>query len=312
MARRHFARGTRCALLLVTLCVPILAAGRAAAAGTGADRNVAPSTPPIHIRQEGWTVLNGKPTVKEDYAHLLMLCRNSGKSVTPLKADVVAKLGRSFYDIRFVGAKISIHSVSWGWTTGPGYADACHFRAIRNEREAIARADGTFSINLDEGTAEHDPTYRVTRTIVPITTDAERAQDVAAQATTATELKQMGFGGLVAEGQSKGTPSLVAGQPCLRISDPIAGTACIWSGGAHWGFATDGPAPLDGYISGYDPDLTNVNRVLLPGDTLALSIAPTGDLGGTRLVTREMTIGQPPPPATFRLPPNLSVKTAGR
>ena len=306
--KRHCNR-IKHALILSVFCGSALGAGQVMAAGTdaGAEKNVAPETPPIHIRQEAWTVLDGKPSVQSHYAHALAICQKAGAALdfVPLKDDVVKKLGHSFYDIWFKGTNVSIHSVSWGFKMGPSMPESCHFRAVRTEREAIANENGAYTINLDEGTMERDPDHRVVRTLAPVRSDAQKEQDDAEQAAVMAELKKQGYGGVVAQAQTTETPSEAAGQPCLKIENKAEGSACIWSGGAQWGFREHGPAKADGYISGYDADLTHIDVVLLPGDTIPLSATPPKDIG-IQLVTREMTVGTPPDGNTFQLPPNLS------
>lgn len=303
--------GTGVAAWLVGLAVGVGCVVGSASAGEGrdasADVNVAPDTPPIHLRQTGWYVKHGRPYVQGEYADLLRTCRKADFPTTPLAGDIVKKLGRSYYDIWIEGARLAIRSTSWGFDVDDG-EQACRFRAVRSERAAIANENGIYSLDLDVHSAHRRAADRkiVRYARKPRTPAAQRADDKQRAAVMAL-LKKQGYGQIADEAASTRTSSArVAGQPCRKTQKRSSGSVCVWSGGRRWGF-DDVADHSPGYISGYTPLLTSVDVVLLPGDSLILSASPAND-EGERLTTQMMTVGKPPQTSVFDVPANVSIE----
>lgn len=283
----------------------------ASQAGNDTPANVVLKTPPIHLRQTGVTMNNGKPHVETEYKYLLYNCQKAhGKlTLTPIRGNRVDKLGRTYYDIWFKGDQVAIRSTSWGFKV----QHLCEFHAVRHVRMAIANADGVYSINLDDGTAIHDASSTVVRNAIRPQTAGQKAADAKERAKVVAALKKQGYAAAVDTAPSNPTSTKVVGQPCTQTSSPTYGQSCIWTGGVRWGFRQSGPATVTaGYISGFDPLLTDVDVVKLPGDTILLSHTPPDDGVGDRLTTQTMTVGKPFDAHVFEVAPNISVQPTGQ
>lgn len=194
--------------------------------------NAALKTPPIHLRQTGYTVTNGHPYVETFYKHMLSNCQKAhGKlRLTPIPGKQVNKLGRTYYDIWFQGDQTAIRSTSWGFKV----RHLCQFQALRHERMAIANADGVYSINLDDGTALHHASSGVVRHAIRPATPEQKATDARQKTAVIATLKKQGYAGALDTAPSDPTPTKVAGQPCTQTSSPAYGDPCVWSGGMQW------------------------------------------------------------------------------
>ena len=309
MKRKH-RPGNEFQVLIVTA---LMAGSFGMTAQADAATNVAPETPPIHIRQEAWVVRDGAPAVRQDYEEAAAVCRKAGAALdfTPLSSDTIAKLGHTYYDIWYQGSNMSIHSVSWGFKMGPSGTKQCHFTEVRSEREAIANAHGAYSINLDDGTVVRDPAYRVVRNAAPAESQAQKTKAQNEEAAVMAELRKQGYGGIADQAQTTTSQTTIAGQPCLMTKRKDGGSTCFWSGGAKWGFKDEGSIDDIGYISGYDPDLTHVDEVQLPGAEIPLSSKPSNGVG-TQLVTNQMTVDQSPETDPFKVPDGLRSKASTR
>lgn len=275
------------------LCFLSLASAIASSPAAGEDDpNIAAQAPVIHLRQTAVLLSDGQPVVEKNYLYMLHNCQQGKLPLKPLPADVVKKLGRTFYDIWFDGRRMAVRTVYWDFKLPPPSSmKLCQFEPDKWVQISIDRPGQTLEIDMRKMTATRQPSDGVVR--APLR--APTAEDEKEKAEAMAQLKKMGYGSIVESQQSQ---SSVAGQPCLREVSQIAGTSCTWSGGKQWGFNTD---------SNFDPAPGSVDEPLgVPDDSVLLELDSGKD--GVRLTTQSMTVGGKADEGAFAVPSGLTMK----
>lgn len=228
--------------------------------------------PPIHLEQTLVTLAGGKPQRELAYRQALAACQRSTRPTIALSDAEVAKVGRTFKQAWFDGARTTASSDSWDASDA---AQACHFELLHQSSQLLVDT-GTISYTIDllKHTGEQVPS------------DDGR--------------------GVVADDDDKLDPALAklgmqrlgyatdAGQRCLRWRDSSDVESCVWSEGHRWGFLREEDADQ---ATSYDP-----SRIVLwvrPAD---------GD--GPQLSTQRMSVGTPINPGVFVPPAGVSISKA--
>lgn len=277
-------------VLTVALLGIVPLVGCSAGQEEGDAANAAKNTPPIHVSQTVVLLHNGEPAVAKTYREALANCSGS---VTPLPADVVAKLGRTYLETWYEGPRMAVKADRWDFKNAEGAA-GCQFEPVHASKLTIIAPGAATSADLTAQSATRSDSPGVVREAVAAdspSADAAADDDAKMRAAVMAELDKKGQGDLVA--QDKGSAT-VAGQPCLQKQNARAET-CVWSGGAKWGFVTDTAATAD--------------RMDSPVDNIPLSVKPI-DGEGYRLSTESMSVGTRIDDNVFELPSNIAVKPA--
>src|SRR5699024_9452592 len=126
------------------------------------------------------------------------------------------------------------HAEAWGFTSDLSHL--CQFKIIHSVREEYSNDTGTYYINVNKGTARHNPDLKFTpRAVLPANLKTSISKE------NLETLKKLGYDKVADNLQemsaSKKTKH-VAGQPCISITGPNAlyGENCTWTGGEKWGF----------------------------------------------------------------------------
>lgn len=304
VGRRHGRAGSQARHFSVALYAVLLAsvplAGCSAGAG-GAEAktdaaNLALKTPPIHVRQTSVLLHQGVPAAEHLYQEALARCRAGSMPVTPLPESVVAKLGHTYLDTWYDGARMATKADRWDFKSADGAAPGCVFEPMHESRLSIIEPGSATVVDLIKGTATREPSKGVRREIAAQDdkqAGADTAQDdEKLRAAVMGELQKQGQGDLMAKTEGEST---MAGQPCVRFSSS-QGEACVWSGGKKWGFVTDTAASAD--------------RMDAPGDNITLSNKPANG-EGVQLTTDAMTVGTPIDGKVFAVPANVAIAPAG-
>ena len=277
--------------LLATLPMAGCSAGQnGGEVGSGAD-NAAIDTPSIHVRQTSVMLHHGEPAVAQTYRRALEHCSGA---VTPLPADVVAKLGRTYLETWFEGPRMAVKADRWDFKNADAAA-GCQFQPVHASKLTIVTPGRSVTADLVAKSATREDSEGVRREAVA--SEAKPAEgaaddDAKMRAAVMGELEKTGQGDLVA--QDKGATT-VAGQPCVQSAN-AQGETCVWSGGAAWGFHTD--------------TVVSADRMDAPVDSIPLSVKPA-DGEGYRLTTESMSVGKPIDSNVFDLPADITVKPAG-
>lgn len=263
-------------------------------AGTDGAKNAANATPPIHVSQTMVVLRDGRPASEENYRQALADCRKGSLPTQPLGDDVVGKLGRTFYDVWYEGARLSERADRWDYQT----AGTCQFKPVHESTLAIIKPGETVTVDLIGKTGTRQPSEGVVR---EVGTDAaaehaakpaESDDDAALRAAVAAQLNKQGQGDLMA--RAAGTDS-AAGQPCKRLDQPGIGESCVWSGGRKWGFSSDVVDDTEGLNGRLD-------------SILLWRHPPQGT--GKQWTTEKMTVGAAIDGKVFEVPSGISLTTA--
>lgn len=201
-------------------------------------RNAAGSTPPIHVSQTMVVLRDGQPASERNYRQALADCRKGPFPTQALGDDLVGKLGRTFYDVWYQGARVSERAERWDYET----VGTCQFKPVHESTLAIIKPGEAVTIDLIGKTGTRQSSDGVVReapagdSAGATTRPADDGDDAALRAAVAAQLNKQGQGDLMA--RPGGTDS-AAGQPCKRVEQPGIGESCVWSGGRQWGFSSD-------------------------------------------------------------------------
>lgn len=280
--------------LAVALAVALPATG--CTSGAGATSQVASTsgqaggnTPPIHVEQTIVFLKNGVPAVEANYRAALAKCSAGPLPVQPLSPDVVGKLGRTYLDIRYEGARMAVNADHWDFKSVEHPATVgCAFGVVHASQLTIVKPGASIGIDLVKRTGSSEASPGVVRSAVPA---APSGGDDKLQAAVAAELAKQGQGDLMGQGAGNGTG---AGQPCKRGHSTF-GEFCVWSGGQQWGFVTDKAETND--------------RMDAPTDSITLWSKPAGG-NGYQLTTQSMTVGTPIDGKVFEVPSNVAISKA--
>jgi hypothetical protein len=272
------------------MAFPLMGCSHGGDADSGADSgdaNVASSTPAIHVRQTMVLLDNGQPKVERNYRQMLADCQKGPGPLKPLDEDVAKKLGRTYLESWYEGARMAVKADRWDFTAREA-PDTCQFVPIHKSQLTIIAAGSDITADLIAGTAMRQPSEGVVRHAAT----AETSDDKDLKAAVAVKLASQGQGNLM--GQASGE-SRDAGQICARNNDPAFGESCVWSGGKQWGFVTDKADTSD--------------RMDAPTDSILLWSKPTGG-NGLQWTTQQMTVGQGFDDNVFDVPSGIAVKAA--
>lgn len=283
-------------LLSVLMLFPLAACSagdRHADDGKDDAGNAASATPPIHVTQTMVVLREGKPAREDDYRQALADCQKGPMPTQPLGDDVVGKLGRTYYDLWYQGARLAERAEHWDFQV----IGTCQFKVVHEQTLAIVKPGEAIDIDLvgRTGTRQHsDGVVRQARADVHADDKFSGGgdDDAALRAAVAAQLGKQGQGDLMA--QSAGTAS-AAGQPCQRIAQPTVGEACVWSGGKAWGFSSDVVDDGEG-LSG------RTNSIVL------WRHPPQGN--GREWATQKMTVGQTIDGKVFEVPSGVAINAS--
>jgi hypothetical protein len=251
------------------------------------DANVAGSTPAIHVRQTMVLLDNGQPKVERNYRQMLADCQKAPGPLKPLDEEVVKKLGRTYLESWYEGARMAVKADRWDFTAREAPA-TCEFVPVHKSQLTIIAGGGDITADLIAGTATRQSSEGVVRHAVA----AETSDDKDLRAAVAAKLASQGQGNLMSQASGE---SRDAGQACARNNDPAFGESCVWSGGQQWGFVTDKADTSD--------------RMDAPTDSILLWSKPTGG-NGLQWTTQQMTVGQGFDDNVFDVPSGIAVKAA--
>lgn len=256
------------------------------------DANVASSTPAIHVRQTMVLLDNGQPKVERHYRQMVADCQKGSWPLKPLDEDVVKKLGRTYLESWYEGARMAVRADRWDFTESEA-PNTCQFVPVHQSQLTLTAAGADITADLIGKTATRQPSDGVVRQAVTAGTSAETSDDQDLKAAVAARLASQGQGNLMSH--DAGGESTGAGQPCVRSSDPSYGESCVWSGGRKWGFVTDKADTSD--------------RMDAPADSILLWGKPA-DGNGLQWTTEQMTVGQSFDDNVFDVPSGIAVKAA--
>lgn len=281
-------------LLALALAAALLTAGCTGKAGStplaeSATGQAVSNTPPIRVEQTIVFLKNGVPAVEADYREALAQCSAGPLPVQPLSPDVVGKLGRTYLDTRYEGARMAVAADHWDFRSVEHPPTVgCAFGVVHTSRLTIVKPGASIGIDLMKRVGRSAASPGVVRAAVPA---AASAEDDKLRAAVAAELAKQGQGDLVGQDAGNGTG---AGQPCKRGSSTF-GEFCIWSGGRPWGFVTDKAETND--------------RMDAPMDSITLWSKPAGG-NGYELTTQSMAVGTPIDGKVFEVPSNIAMSKA--
>lgn len=286
-------RRVRASLRLLFVVVPLVgcSAGHDESATRRVAANLAMNTPAIHVRQTSVLLHKGKPAVERTYREALANCSGS---VTSLADDVVAKLGRTYFETWYEGPRMVVQADRWDFKNADSAA-GCHFEPVHESTLTIIAPGAATTVDLMTESAIRKDSHGVVREVTTLNTKAAKDavdEDAKLRAAVMVELYKSGQSDLVAQDAGSAT---VAGQPCLTSKNPQE-ESCVWSGGAKWGFVTDTSAATD--------------RMDAPVDNIPLSVKPVNG-EGYRMTTESMSVGTPIEDNVFELPANIAIKPAG-
>ncbi len=260
-------------------------------AGVGDAKGAASATPPIHVTQTMVVLRDGQPASEQNYRQALADCRKGPLPTQPLSDDVVGKLGRTFYDVWYQGARIAEHADRWDYET----AGTCQFKPVHESTLAIIKPGEAVTIDLIGKTGTRQPSdgvVRETRSGDNASKPVDGDDDAALRAAVAAQLNKQGQGDLMA--RPAGTDR-AAGQPCKRLDQPGIGESCVWSGGSQWGFSSDVVDDTEGLNGRLD-------------SILLWRHPPQGT--GKQWTTEKMTVGEAVDGKVFEVPSGIAVSTA--
>lgn len=273
------------AVLSVTGCSRGTSSTAQAESSTG---QAGSNTPPIRVEQTIVFLKNGAPAVEANYREALAKCSAGPLPVQSLDPDVVGRLGRTYLDIRYEGARMAVNADHWDFKSVEHPPTiACAFAAVHASNLTIVKPGAAISIDLVKRTATSAASPGVVRAPVAVPSEG----DDKLQAAVADELAKQGQGDLIEQDAGSGTG---AGQPCKRGRSTF-GEFCVWSGGRQWGFVTDKAETND--------------RMDAPTDSITLWNKPI-DGNGYELTTRSMTVGTPIDEEVFEVPSNITMSKA--
>ncbi|MHB1057457.1 MAG: hypothetical protein ACYC0F_06210 [Rhodanobacter sp.] len=282
--------------LLTTLPLAGCSAGSDAADASGNAANLARETPPIHVSQVAVLLQDGEPAVEHTYREALARCSGGSLPVKPLADDVVGKLGRTYLESWYEGARMAVKADRWNFKEAGASTAGCTFEPVHESRLTIVEPGSSTVADLVHDTATREDSDGVVREAVAQAggdaADDTAQDDAKLRAAVMGELQQKGQGDLVGQGQGE---QRVAGQPCTATGNAQVET-CVWSGGSKWGFVTDTDAGAD--------------RMDAPVDSIPLLVKPAGG-NGYRLTTSAMSVGTPIDGKVFHLPAGVAVAPAG-
>jgi hypothetical protein len=251
------------------------------------DANVAGSTPAIHLRQTMVLLDSGQPKVERNYRRMLADCQKGSWPLKPLDEDVAKKIGRTYLESWYEGARMAVRADRWDFTEREA-PDTCQFVPVHTAQLTITAAGADITADLIGKTATRQSSEGVVRHAVA----AGTSDDKDLKAAVAAKLASQGQGNLMGHDAGESTG---AGQPCVHSSDPAYGESCVWSGGRQWGFVTDKADTSD--------------RMDAPTDSILLWSKPTGG-NGLQWTTEQMTVGQGFDDNVFDVPSGIAVKAA--
>lgn len=259
--------------------LPMAACTQSSSSADEGSSSTISDVPPIYVAQTLILLVDGQSPEEKEYREGLTACRNAGASVTPLNAEDVGKLGRTYYQLWFEGGRSAWQEDQWKYNmTGDGVM-SCHFSPVHTSEKVVTTAKASYEIDLIANTAVSETPLRDTGGGSGGSDDDDQLDPGAAQA----GLQRLGY-------------TMDAGQRCLRWRGPLGTESCTWSEGHQWGFTrSDG----NDQATSYDPGV------------IVLWVHPA-DGTGPELTTQKMTVGgQPFDDALFQPPSGISVKASG-
>ncbi|RAO77434.1 hypothetical protein [Dyella jiangningensis] len=279
------------ALIILPLAACSASSNHEATDNASGSSDAASATPPIHVRQTMVVLRDGQPASEQNYRQALADCRKGPFPTQPLGDDVAGKLGRTFYDVWYEGARVSEHAERWDYeTTG-----TCQFKLVHESTLAIIKPGEAVTVDLIGKTGTRQPSDGVMReTRVDDGDDkaakpADSDDDAALRAAVAAQLSKQGKGDLMAHA---GGTDTAAGQPCKRLDQPGIGESCVWSGGRKWGFSSDVVDDTEGLNGRLD-------------SILLWRHPPQGT--GKQWTTEKMTVGEAIDGKVFEVPSGIAV-----
>ena len=281
--------------LAVTLAIVLPTAGCTSGAGDAAQAEsssgqAGSDTPPIHVAQTIVFLKDGAPAVESNYREALAKCSGGPLPVQPLNPDVVGKLGRTYLDIRYEGARMAVHADHWDFKSVEHPPTiGCAFGVVHTSRLTIVKPGASIGIDLVKRVGSSEASPGAVRTAVQAAAPSGGSDKL--QAAVAAELAKQGQGDLMGQGGGSKTGP---GQPCKRGRSTF-GEFCVWSGGQQWGFVTDKAETND--------------RMDAPTDSITLWSKPAGG-NGYELTTQSMTVGTPIDGKVFEVPSGIAISKA--
>ena len=281
--------------LAVALAITLPTTGCTSGAGNASQAEsssgqTGSNTPPIHVVQTIVFLKDGVPAVEANYREALAKCSAGPLPVQPLSPDVVGKLGRTYLDTRYEGARMAVNADHWDFKSVEHPPTiGCAFAAVHTSRLTIVKPGASIGVDLVKRTGSSEASPGVVRSAVPAAAPSGGGDQL--QAAVAAELARQGQGDLVGQDAGNG---IGAGQPCRR-GRSTSGEFCVWSGGRQWGFVTDKAETSD--------------RMDAPTDSITLWSKPTGG-NGYELTTQSMTVGTPIDGKVFEVPAGIAISKA--
>jgi hypothetical protein len=197
------------------MAFPLMGCSHGGDADSGADSgdaNVASSTPAIHVRQTMVLLDNGQPKVERNYRQMLADCQKGPGPLKPLDEDVAKKLGRTYLESWYEGARMAVKADRWDFTAREA-PDTCQFVPIHKSQLTIIAAGSDITADLIAGTAMRQPSEGVVRHAATAETSDDKdlkaaspaTQDRSARATTILPLAKAAYGAAVSNGGSSPT-----------------------------------------------------------------------------------------------------------
>lgn len=264
-----YAASMAAALLLFSLAA---CSSSRSAESAAVDESQSVDVPAIYLEQTAVDLADGKPAMEQQYREALANCQRSPFPATPLAADDVAKIGRTFHKQWFEGSRWVVQSDTWQYAS----PKPCQFQLVHRESvRGVDTGKTLYSIDLLKGTASQSPSDGGRAALSPGDDQLDPG---------AAQLGEQRLGNAEA-----------AGQPCLRWRDPSGNESCTWSGGSKWGFSRGDSSAEAG---SYNTD-----------SMIALWVKPANG-NGPELTTQKMSVGTPIDGKVFKLPSNIAVSKA--
>lgn len=266
---RRLALALRLGLILLPLAGCSPGGNEAAAPLVG---GLITDVPPIHLEQTLVTLSGGKPQRELDYLKALADCRRGSQPTTALGDGDVAKVGRTFKQLWFDGARATSRSDGWDFSGG---LPACQFKLVHQSSDLLVDTGAVYyTIDLLRRSGQQEPSDGG-RTVV------QNDDDKLDPALAKLGMQRLGY-------------TSDAGQRCLRWRDSSDVESCAWGDGHRWGFLREEDADQ---ATSYDP--SRITLWVKPAD---------GD--GPSLSTQMMSVGKPFDRSVFVPPSDVVISKA--
>lgn len=245
-------------LLLAAGCSEAGDQGGAASGSPGQASGDAGDGPSLYLDQVVQMLENGRNTQLDGYHHRVESCRNAGIATQPVPASDERLIATSRWRMWRDREHFAYRMETWQALPQEGAStpeELCTFKLALTGIHGYVDAQRSIVVDLETGER----------------TDSEGNPDIVLAA---------GEASTGSSPPANSAPETVAGQSCNRWRSQRGATACVWSGGAHWGFAS------------------HTDREFDPGagmhtSHIVLDANPPSDAIGYELKTTTFVVGAP-------------------